>query len=104
VAHTLVNDGLKINAASATITSILTGSAALNFDLTGVTVHDLTLTVTGAADGDAVFLGVPNAAITTSVQFTAWVSATDTVTVRARTSAAGENPASGTFRAWVVKA
>ena len=87
----------------ATVTKILSATATLNFDLTALTVEDLTITVTGAADGDVVTLGVPNGSITTSVQYTAWVSAADTVTVRARTSAAGENPASGTFRATVIK-
>lgn len=87
----------------ATVTKILSATASLNFDLTALTVEDLTITVTGAADGDVVTLGVPNGSITTSVQYTAWVSAADTVTVRARTSAAGENPASGTFRATVIK-
>ena len=87
----------------ATVTKILSATATLNFDLSAVTVEDLTITVTGAADGDVVTLGVPNGSVTTSVQYTAWVSAADTVTVRARTSATGENPASGTFRATVIK-
>jgi len=87
----------------ATVTKILSATATLNFDLTALTVEDLTITVTGAADGDVVTLGVPNGSITTSVQYTAWVSAADTVTVRARTSAVGENPASGTFRATIIK-
>jgi len=87
----------------ATVTKILSATATLNFDLTALTVEDLTITVTGAADGDVVTLGVPNGSVTTSVQYSAWVSAADTVTVRARTSATGENPASGTFRATVIK-
>lgn len=87
----------------AAVTGILSATATLNFDLTALTVEDLTITVTGAADGDVVTLGVPNGSVTTSVQYTAWVSAADTVTVRARTSAAGENPASGTFRATIFK-
>lgn len=87
----------------ATVTKILSATATLNFDLTALTVEDLTITVTGAADGDVVTLGVPNGSITTSVQYSAWVSAADTVTVRARTAAVGENPASGVFRATVIK-
>jgi len=87
----------------ATVTKFLSATASLNFDLTAVTVEDLTITVTGAATGDIVTLGVPNGSVTTSVQYTAWVSAADTVTVRARTSATGEDPASGTFRATVIK-
>jgi len=87
----------------ATVTGILSATASLNFDLTALTVEDKTITVTGAAVGDVVTLGVPNGSVTTSVQYTAWVSAADTVTVRARTSATGEDPASGTFRATVIK-
>jgi len=87
----------------ATVTGILSATASLNFDLTALTVEDKTITVTGAAVGDIVTLGVPNGSVTTSVQYTAWVSAADTVTVRARTSATGEDPASGTFRATVIK-
>lgn len=87
----------------ATVTKILSATATLNFDLTALTVEDLTITVTGAATGDVVTLGVPNGSVTTSVQYSAWVSAADTVTVRARTSATGENPASGVFRATVIK-
>jgi hypothetical protein len=94
--------GLMINSGTP-ILGVLSASAALNFDLTLVVVQDLTLTVTGAADGDTVSLGVPNGSVTTSVQYTGWVSAANTVTIRARTSAAGENPASGTFRATVTK-
>lgn len=97
------SDGFVPSSGSATILKVLTGTAALNFDLTAVTVQDLTITVTGAVSGDCVYLGVPAGSVTTSVQYTGWVSAADTVTVRARTSAAGENPASGTFRATVVQ-
>lgn len=95
--------GVVIGSGGAGITKVLSATATLNFDLSAVTVEDLTITVTGAADGDVVTLGVPNGSVTTSVQYSAWVSAADTVTVRARTSAAGENPASGTFRATVIK-
>lgn len=101
-ATNLYATNLTING-GATVTKILSATATLNFDLTALTVEDLTITVTGAADGDVVTLGVPNGSVTTSVQYSAWVSAADTVTVRARTSAIGENPASGTFRATVIK-
>lgn len=101
-ATNLYATNLIINGGSQ-VTKIISATATLNFDLTALTVEDLTITVTGAADGDVVTLGVPNGSVTTSVQYSAWVSAADTVTVRARTSAVGENPASGTFRATVIK-
>jgi len=95
--------GVAIGSGGSAISKVLSATASLNFDLTALTVEDKTMTVTGAAVGDVVTLGVPNGSVTTSVQYTAWVSAADTVTVRARTSATGEDPASGTFRATVIK-
>lgn len=88
-----------------TLAKTLTGTAALNFDLTSVNSQDLTITVTGAADGDPVSLAVPAASATANVIYTCWVSAANTVTVRASRIdvAAGADPASGTFRASVVK-
>lgn len=62
-----------------------------------------TITVTGAADGDIVKLGVPNAANTTGSQFTAWVSASDTVTVKHCCISGTCDPGSGSFRATVEK-
>lgn len=78
----------------------LSATGALNFDLTGTVCQDLTITVTGAADGDVVTIGVPNGSVTAETQFSAWVSAANTVTVRAcRLSGTARDPASGTFRA-----
>lgn len=85
------------------IQKVLSATATLDFDLTAVTVHDLTITVTGAALGDVVSVGVPHGSVTTTASYTAWVSAADTVTVRCKTAAIGENPASGTFRVMVTK-
>lgn len=87
------------------ISKTLTNTATLNFDLTSVNYEDLTITVTGAADGDAVSIAVPNASATANVVFTSWVSATNTVTIRASRIdvASGADPASGTFRASVIK-
>lgn len=62
------------------------------------------ITVTGAADGNVVKLGVPNAAMVTGSQFTAWASATDTVTVRhCCVGNATCDPGSGTFTVVVEK-
>lgn len=82
---------------------VLTATATLDFDLTAVVSQDLTITVTGAVVGDAVSLGVPNASVTTDTLFWAWVSAADTVTVRAMRLSGTPNPASGTFRVDVRK-
>jgi hypothetical protein len=83
----------------------LTGSATLNFGSTAAqTSSDLTITVTGAADGDVVSLGVPNASVNANTNYTAWVSAANTVTVRFNNySSAAVDPASGTFKVFVTK-
>lgn len=103
LATNLYATNLVVNG-GATVTGILSATATLDFDLTAVDVEDLTITVTGAAVGNVVALGVPHGSVTATAQFTGWVSAADTVTVRCRVApAAAENPASGTFRATVIK-
>lgn len=84
---------------------VLPASATLDFPSTlGGASADLTITVTGAVAGDQVILGVPNASVVANSCFTAWVSASNTVTVRFNNYAAiSGDPASGTFNAKVVK-
>jgi hypothetical protein len=84
----------------------LSGSATLDFPSTGHgNSADLTITVTGAAEGDVVALGIPNASIVANASYIAWVSATNTVTVRFNNYASSGNsdPASGTFKIKVFK-
>lgn len=83
----------------------LTGSAALNFgSVAAQSFADLTITVTGAVAGDSVALGVPIEAVTGGIVYSAWVSASNTVTVRAHNYSAGAlDPASGTFKAAIVR-
>lgn len=83
----------------------LSGSATLNFDLTAVNYQDLTITVTGAADGDEVIVGAPNGAVVADVTYFGWVSAANTVTIRCSRVGGGgaADPASGTFKARVIK-
>lgn len=85
---------------------LLNGSATLNFgNTTPQTSADLTITVTGAADGDVVSLGVPNASISANTCYTAWVSAANTVTVRFNNYdlVNSYDPASATFKVSVNK-
>lgn len=87
-------------------TPTLSNTATLNFGSTGPGASsDLTITVTGAALNDLVMLGVPNGSIVTTGCFTAWVSASNTVTVRYTNSdgITSYDPASGTFRAGILK-
>jgi hypothetical protein len=83
----------------------LTAAATLDFSSTAAqNSSNLTVTITGAADGDAVSLGVPNAAVNDNSSYSAWVSAANTVTVRFTNNSSGAiDPASGTFRVSVMK-
>lgn len=86
------------NSVSGEFDGILTGSASLNFDLDPESFHDLTITVTGARVGDECYFGRGTGATTDDVIFDCWVSATDTVTVRAvRVDATVREPAATTF-------
>ncbi|MGI9161067.1 MAG: hypothetical protein ACR2K1_15075, partial [Saprospiraceae bacterium] len=88
-----------------TVNHGLTGSATLDFPTTNAqSSSDLTITVTGASDGDVVSLGVPNAAVTANSCYTAWVSASNTVTIRFNNYSTGAaNPASATFKVFITK-
>lgn len=85
--------------------SDLTVAAALDFpSINAAASADLTITVPGAAVGDSVSLGLP-AAPTAGLVFNGFVSAANTVTVRATNITAGAvDAASATYRATVLKA
>ena len=98
--------GVTIGASGTAIASVISNTATLDFPSTSS--HDasaLTLTVTGAAVGDVVAIGIPDAAVGTHGVFFGWVSAADTVTIRyCNTHNGGAvDPASGSFRATVIK-
>lgn len=82
----------------------LTATAALDFpSIAAAAKADLTITVTGAAVGDAVILGLP-AAPAAGLVFNGFVSAANTVTIRAsNTSSGAVDAASATYRATVLK-
>jgi hypothetical protein len=96
--------GFKIGS-GAEITKHLSATASLDYAQAGANACEtLTLTVTGAADGNPVSLGTPHALANhnTTATFYGWVSATDTVSVRrCVVSADGTNPAAATVRASV---
>jgi len=88
------------------IPSSLSGSGTLNFSDPAASScsTDLTITVTGAAEGDVVSLGVPAGSVVAGGLFTAWVTTGGgSVTVRhcCVTAADCDDPASGTFKARV---
>jgi hypothetical protein len=81
-------------------------SASLNFPSTlAGAFSDLTISVTGAATGDIVDMGVPTSSTSVTGAFYAFVSATNTVTVRYVNTdpLSATDPASGTFKVLVIK-
>lgn len=88
-----------------TILKHLSASATLDFpSVASLGTQVLTITVTGAADGNVSFIGVPNGSMTAGLVFTSWVSATNTVSIQVYNSTLGAiDPASGTFRASVTQ-
>jgi hypothetical protein len=85
-------------------------TATLNFgDIAPNSSADLTMTATGAVDGDVVSVGRANVVYASgtnmdNITFDAWVSASNVVTVRCTNHSATNtaNPASGTFKVSVV--
>lgn len=89
-----------------TLAKTLTATATLDFGSTAAgSESDLTITITGATLNDVVSIGVPNGSVTITGCYTAWVSATDTITIRFSNYGAltARDPASGTFRASIIK-
>lgn len=94
-------DGITVGG-SGVLKKILTATAALDFgSIAAGASADLTIAVTGAAVNDSVSLGPPPAP-TAGIIFEPFVSATNTVTVRATNITGGAiDPASQTFRVTV---
>jgi len=88
------------------LSKTLTGTGVLNYgSIASLATETLTITVTGAAIGDVVMVGIDNASKSTGLIFgQPWVSATNTVSVEAYNSTGSAiDPTSGTFRASVIK-
>lgn len=87
-------------------TRMLRQSARLDFPSIGAnSCESLSVTVAGAADGNEVALGVPNAlGSLAGVSWSAWVSAANTVTVRGcnATGRATIDPAPATVKVTVI--
>lgn len=98
-----VGTGLTIGTAGTAVTNYASATATLNF--ASIPVHnyeDLTITVTGAVVNDTVTLGLP-ATVLAGVVYNAWVSASNTVTVRCNNFDSGSrDPASATYRVGVT--
>ena len=99
----LAGTSLKYNNVS--IVTSLSGTVTLDFPSTpAATSSDLTVTVTGAAIGDIVSMGTDNMVIPLNSQYTAWVSAVNTVTIRFNNySTTSQNPPNGVFKVKILK-
>jgi hypothetical protein len=93
-----VGDGIKFTGGSLGL-DLYKVIALLDVPITGPqTSSDSPFTVTGAALGQPVILGVPNVASSANTNYTAWVSAANTVTIRFNNySSSSVNPPSGSF-------
>lgn len=91
----LVNNGQIMN-------RLLSATATLNFgSIAAAASETLTITVTGAQTGDSVALGLPSSPAA-GIVFNAFVSATNTVSVRAtNVTGTAVDPDSATYRATV---
>ena len=104
-------DGTNYFATSGTTRYTLakTLTATITYDFPSTATYGastVTLTVNGAADGDVVVLGVPNAnsAGLSTAFYTAYVSAANTVTIKFVNGTGGAiDPPSGLFRVSIIK-
>ena len=87
------------------IAKTLTNTATLDFpSVASLGQQTLTITVTGASSGDVLNIGIPAGSMTAGLVFTYWVSGTNTVSIQCYNSTLGAiDPASGTFRASIIK-
>lgn len=94
---------LQASTTGTPVDGIWSATATLDFgSISAGAQADLTITVTGASVGDSVSLGLP-AAPAAGIVFDAFVSATNTVTVRASNiTGSPVDPASATYRATVT--
>jgi hypothetical protein len=99
----VVGGGFRVGSAGSTVTNYASATATLDFgSINSLASEDLTVTVTGAVVNDTVTIGLP-AAPTAGIVFQVFVSAANTITVRAHNYTAGAiDPASATYRVGVT--
>jgi hypothetical protein len=101
----VISDNGFIVGTGSAVTKVLSASASLDFTSIGAAAQaSLTITVTGAAVGDEVVLALP-AAPAAGLVFNAFVSAANTVTIRASNiTASSVDPAAATYGVIVMAA
>ena len=97
-------NGFRAGLNGVALTNILSGSATLDFPSTTLgAVSDLPITVTGAASGDVVEVGVPQGSATGITGSYSGFASNNTVYVRFTSTLAGSDPASGVFKVLIFK-
>jgi hypothetical protein len=87
---------------ASSVSEVLQTPAILDFDLTAVVYQDLTVPLVGAIVGNNVNVAPPAGSMV-DTDYSAWVSASDVVTVRAKRLTGTPNPPSGAFNITVTK-
>jgi len=102
--------GVRVGSAGTPVKKVLSATASIDFTaLAAGTCENFTITVTGAANGDPVAVGIPAAAWATTeyASINAFVSAADTVTVKrcnlTNATTPLSNPAAVSIRATVMQ-
>jgi hypothetical protein len=95
-------NGLAVGGGTGVL-KILSATASLDFpSIAAQNTQTLTMTVTGAKVGDAVFLGLPSNGLNAQIALNGWVSAADTVSIKAMNISTGAiDPGNQSFRATV---
>jgi hypothetical protein len=90
---------------SGTLVSAISAGVTHNFgNIAPQGSESIEIVATGAADGDAVSLGVPNLVASEGGVYSAWVSGPDKVIIKfSNTTAAAINPPDGTFKVKILK-
>jgi hypothetical protein len=99
-----VADGIKLTSGFLGLDMFRTITVGTDFPNTNAqSSSDITSTVTGASVGQPVLLGVPNTAVSANTNYSAWVSAANTVTIRFNNySSSAVNPSAGNFYIVVI--
>ena len=95
-----VGDPLRVN--PATVPRRLTGTGSISMSTFTNSCEEGSITVSGAAVGDEIFIGAPTG-LGAGLLWSAYVSTTDTVTLRVCRVAGSATISSQTFRATIVR-
>ena len=100
-----INNSPKFSVDTAGGITVISDTATLNFGTIAPNGHQvLTITSVGASLSDLVVLGIPNASMSDHASYVAWVSATNTVSIKCfNFDGSSFDPAAGLFKVKVIK-